>query len=391
MKKILSPLVVSALCLSSCSQMEMESVETKTQNQKEEISLGQKAASEIALSAIQGIDKTRSVNLEPEVTYLMRKDKTRSTTQSSDTLAYVFNYPDNGGFAIVANSIDIEPLVAYTDKGHLDCNDQFVQEMILDPLEDFVSGQPLATIDPGIQIGYHVVEEVAPQLIIFMNQHAKPWVNKVQEVQGTPHPVGCVPMAMTYIMTHCRQGQTIKGKYYDFDKIVKTIAIRQGVPGLGLSPYTYDYATAQMSELLWAVGNEIEVNFYDDEYVTGGRTYKAYNKMIEWGYQIPIYNTYPQSELEIKTYLKDNYIVYADGSHTYDHIEYGGHAWVFDGYQDRQRLNNLPGIVFNPITTYLHVKWGESEENDAYFGSIFFTENGADVSTDSFFAVKIEK
>ena len=391
-------MAILGLFLSACSQAEPDDLSSKTMTRVSSASISEDEAIDIALNAIRGLQHTRTSEGAPEIEYVLRNERTRSSAQS-DTLAYIINYPDNGGYALVANTNVVEPLMVYSDKGNLNQEDLVVKETVIKPLEAYLASlpddlQPLGYGDYEI-VDQIIYSEVTPQCLITMNQHVAPWNTVVVQNEGEGVPAGCVPMAMTFVMTHCKKELVFDGRYYNFDKIIKTIALQQGTIETGLSPYTYDFAVSQISNLLYDLGAYV-VNIYtvDD---TSGDSFKALNKLIELGYQIPGANFIYTDRIEdIKNYLKTGHLIYGNtvGYRESDKKRYN-HAMVYDGYQDRCRLivNNRP----LPLTTYLHTRWGEDEYRDAYYNtrlldnSLRFSIDGFDSYISRYFPVKIEK
>lgn len=396
MKKILFFLGVLCLGLGSCAQLDEPLTHDVVESAP--LAIDEATASIIAFNAVRGVDKTRSAEIVPEVQYVLRSGKNRSVA-GSDTIAYVFNYPNNSGFAIVANTTAIQPLVGYSDNGHIDCEDPFFKDNIGASIEYAIDHSDSSITLPGrgdLVVSYYVMEEMAPQLIVKINQYESPWADRVRTETGQPFPAGCVPVAITSIMTHCRVGQTIQGKYYDFEKIIKSIAIHQGVPGLGVSPYTYEHASALMSELLWVVGREIKANYNvkvdtitgNLSYSTSANSYVAWNKLASWNYDITEIER--PTVAQIKTALKTNHLAYVAGPWSNPWAS-GRHAWVIDGYQDRYYGPIIPGLPTPSGTTYLHMQMGEGNEMDGYFDSILFVNNGSEMKIDECFYVMIEK
>ena len=402
MKKISFLLLLTVgFILNSCSQSDWDTPECAPMRSSENIIIDESTASEIALAAVLSSNSTRSDVGQPEITYVLRSERTRAANEE-DTIAYVFNYPDNGGFAIVATSTEFDPLIAYSDQGHLNSEDPIIRSMVIEPLtlmhdqtrENIgQNSAPSSNFSLTPSLKYEITEELAPQILIRINQEEEPWVNRIQAETGKKCPVGCVPLAMTYIMTHCRTAQVINDRNFEFDKIVKSIAINQGVPGLGLSPYSYSYATSEMSDLLWLVGLEIhafQALNSNQKWVTSAYSSDARKAFEEWGYEVPSSLLKIDDSKTIKEYLKNNYLIYVDGTWTYDFKDYGGHAWVIDGYQERF-YSSLSPITTQSKQIYFHHKWGELEENDGYFNSFVLSVNGAHVETKNYIPVKIEK
>lgn len=90
------------------------------------VSQAEKIASDVIANLSEG-GETRAEVPTPTVEFVICSAKTRSAA-ANDTIAYVFNYPDNGGFVMMSPDPTLEePLVAYSDKGNLDINDYFVK------------------------------------------------------------------------------------------------------------------------------------------------------------------------------------------------------------------------------------------------------------------------
>lgn len=345
------------------------------------VSQAEKLASEV-IADFHEEDVTRTEVPTPDVEFILRSAKTRSVA-TNDTIAFVFNYPDNGGFVMMSPDPTLdEPLIAYSDKGHLDINDDFVKNQIIYPLEDYIetiSSSPatrieLPTPDPGVSVVYEAVEYISPKVLISLNQNA-PWNKVVVEVHnGINYVTGCVPVAAALIMSRCKSNFTLRDKYYNFAEITKCIAIYQGVPGLGSTTYSYDTAVNQMAQLLSDIGQEFDAKYriVDNEYKTSAGSDDAFSKLISWGYTSPFNNLrYDYNVDTLKSLLDEGNIVYVTGWRENDGKR-SAHAWVADGNQVRRMKSNLPGIVY-PSTTYAHFNWGWGVSYDGYFSGYVYT------------------
>ena len=318
---------------------------------------------------------TRTSDSTPDVEIILRSSKTRSQS-SNDTLAYVFNYPDNGGFVIMSPDPKLEdPLVAYSDKGHINTSDDFVKTQIFNPLEYYIETIPSYTstrvVLPGgnYHIVYDVLEWLSPQIIISLDQDA-PWNKVVTAKLGNGYLAGCVPVAAALVMSRCKDSFSLRGKNYNFKEITKCIAINQGVSGLGTTKYSYEQAVNEMAQLLWDLGQEFDAKYIVDR--TGADSTKAVPMIINWGFASP-FSTYKYNYTAdiLKTYLETNNVIYVTGNR-----ENSGHAWVCDGYQVRRNKSAISGIVF-PSVTYVHMNWGLGGWCDGYFsGSIYTPVDG---------------
>lgn len=286
-----------------------------------------------------------------------------------------------------------EPLVAYSDKGHLDINDDFVKDQIIYPLEYYIetiSSAPATriSVDPWHGIGgttTKVVEWMSPELIISLDQDA-PWNKVVAEVHnGKDYVTGCVPVAMALIMTRCKSTFMLRGKHYNFAEITKCIAINQGVPGLGTTTYSYNTAVNEMAQLLSDIGQEVNAEYVltDTKRHTSAYSDDAFNKMKSWGFVSPFSSLkYGYNADILKTYLKEGNIVYVSGiSHTSEGSK--GHSWVADGYQVLRRESESAILLYTSMT-YVHFNWGWGGRCDGYFsGNIYTPYTGCDYSAEN--------
>lgn len=340
--------------------------------------------------------QTRTSNNTPEVEYILRSEKTRST-EGNDTLAYIFNYPENGGYAIIAYSTEVDPLIAYSEKGHLDCNDEFVSECIIDPIKDYLIEREEDNLDnPNLlsggdwNFGYRVVEEVKPQCLFTMNQRP-PWNKLAAEFYGDERVLaGCVPTAMVYIMCNAKNTLFFNSVLYNFSAIRKAIAIHQGATELGTSQYTYEQALSRIQQLLWDVGVAVGTDTVppkrnDQEWIfRSTNMYYAQPKLAEWGYTESsdfIYTgTHDNNTFDpevIKNYISNRNIILIVGTgYSAANEPPTGHAWVMDGYQVRTIYNPGsfgPGLPEVPTTTYLYQRWGEDDNWDGYYSGNIYT------------------
>lgn len=357
------------------------------------VSQAEKIASDV-IANFSDVDKTRAETPSPSVEFVIRSAKTRSAA-ANDTIAYVFNYPDNGGFVMMSPDPTLEdPLVAYSDKGNLDINDEFVNDQIIYPLENYIEATSTvpgtrATIDPLPGFGgttTEVVEWLSPQLIISLNQRS-PWNSVVVSELKKEQAAGCVPVACALILSRCKTNFTLRNKQYNFEEITKCIAINQGVPELGSTTYSYTTAVNQMAQLLWDIGQEIGATYYEDG-STGATNSVAITNLINWGLTsstnklVRNYN-----ENTIKNYLNDNNLIYISG-----HCEVGervaGHAWVADGYQVLRRKTDF---VYLPSVTYIHFNWGWGGKGDGYYnGTIYTPYSGCSATIYEYCTFKIQ-
>ena len=106
---------------SGCSNID-EPLQKITKDTSSAISqkITEEEALHIANIAVGNITTRNISNEMINTDYIIsNEDKTRSNTKS-DTLAYVINYPDNGGFAIIASTRNVYPILAFSHSGYFD-------------------------------------------------------------------------------------------------------------------------------------------------------------------------------------------------------------------------------------------------------------------------------
>ncbi len=402
MKKLPFFLGLMMLFLCACSQLDENDLrsglksEGHSSNSTSHIS--EADAIQIANSVISSMS-TRSENaMSPSVDYVVKSGYTRSM-DIPDTLAYVFNYPGNSGFAIISTDSRVEPLLAYSNEGNLDLSDEFVRENILLPTEEYISTQIPANPNdvplPGHgdwELGYRTVETMSPIISMNLKQYA-PWNKKIVEALGGDYVTGCVPVASIYIMTYCKPSFTFNGKYYNAAEIVKCIAINQGATGLGTTNYSYSLAVDQIAQLLFdfgrSIGAKYKYNEVDHDYYTEAYSSVACNKLISSSFSSPTnlidFNFVEHTAVD---YLKSDYLLYMQGRTTDDE---DGHAWVSDGYELKTVFNQLPNLPAPGTIPYLHFNWGWNGLYNGYFYSKVYSVAGYNLVGQKYCAFKISK
>ncbi len=399
--------------LCACSQLEEMDVYTdkssESVTQKSPTHVSEYDAIQIANDVLASMSTRSNSDITPSVDYVLPSSATRSANVP-DTLAYVINYPENSGFAIISADYRAEPLLAYSDKGHIDVTDDFVRYTILKPTEEYITyevnngtADVPATVNWEISFKYDVVEWMSPVIKFDLHQEA-PWNNRVQEVIGANNVAGCVPVASVYIMTHCKPSFTFNGKHYNAAEIVKCIAINQGVAGLGTTTYSYAKAVNEIAQLLLDFGQYIETDYH---YNTDTRMFealangqKANATLMESSFYSPsqyvsfFYSAsegvYSKLKKLVEDYLKNDCILYLKGINT-SYSDYAGHAWVCDGYQYR-RLKSLVPTLNPPLpTAYLHANWGSGGECNGYYNTNIYDTPYGNFKITSYCAYEIEK
>lgn len=327
------------LTVGSCASVEdTELQEVQSGSNGSHFSLG---ITEALSKANELRSATRIANITPKVDYVMRKNKgkrTRSTTEVSDTLAYIFNYPENGGFVIVSNDVRTKTILAYSDNGNYSTENEIAQKEFVDRIENYIYSRVSKASEKSYDEEDGDLVQVGPYVTTELGQH-EPY-NKVVDKYHPGCPVGCVPVACAMAVSHCVDKLTYKGCKYNFTEINKNIVNGYGdgdvcnpnIFGGGVDQTitwlnTYEGATSAISQLVYDFGKEMGTLYGPTVSNTISRL--AYNHLLSLGFTLSEYfESYDKSEIINK--LDNGWIVLQNG------IEINsdqGHTWVIDGYK----------------------------------------------------------
>ncbi len=329
-------------------------------------------------------NEMRSTSSVPKVKSVLRNfttDRFRSITTSAmqNSGLAVVNFEDNKGFALMSESKHTEPLLGISFNGNI-TNETIKENPNLEPIISnslaYVIGcsnykpqckvcgreivdpsklPPLPEVDPRIGAGmqriictatecgdpsfkysrnlsiktqkiYETIEKILPKTEVKWEQR-NPYNLKVEEMEGEPYPVGCVPIAVGQIMSYYKQPKSI-----DWDRVISK----------GMKD---EYVRNVVSNLLYELGTSdfLAVNY-------GIETSRAKSKYVprtlrHYGYTTSELINY---DIEtIKSELRANRILYIRGysikktselddlrTSAFEGISYkGGHAWIIDGFE----------------------------------------------------------
>ena len=221
MKKFLF-LISLIVCMASCNNDDLESVETGIPNQTQQVSFKispEEAKTELGdfLEQLNSSDtKTRSIeHLEIADVFPIRKsvhtraassDEPNSEDVGIDTLMYAINFLDNKGFALVAADKRTTPILAVIDEGSFS----------VDSLREGTDEGFLSFVDDAIQMELKDIEEyedkpVSRTLVTngyTINSYYKPilhtrWTQDGVYGKYCPNSIaGCAIIATAQILSH---------------------------------------------------------------------------------------------------------------------------------------------------------------------------------------------
>lgn len=309
-----------------------------------------------------------------------------------DTLFYVVNFSDNGGFALVSADKRTTPVYALIDEGNWN-----VDSLVYEENEGFIE------FLEGAEEAFHRErDEDSHVLIEFDHENGHgggepvdygPWEIKYVKKplletkwgQGRasepnsygkycPNKVtGCAITAAAQILSYYRTPGGVSWSYnetygattLDWDRILADSRMNGGQLYPSLTPKSMD-EVAHLCRFLGVA--------FDAEYE--GESTKADGKdVVKWfqkwsGLQATNLDGY--NEGRIVDALKEDKVIYARGSSIREKILFfnkyeGGHAWVYDGYL----------TAGNRVSSknYVHCNWGWNGWKNGYYLSKCFNTN----------------
>ena len=310
----------------------------------------------------------------PTVDYVTRDPLTKSV-EGTDTLAYILNYPDNGGFVIVSKTRKVFPILAYSDEGSFNISNENAKKGFIDKIGYYVdssSNDDLYDIDTDFKVGCYVVN---PMIQTTLSQY-DPW-NKYVVKEHPGCPAGCLAIATALAMTHSKYNIYYHNSTFYLKSIVNAINKKQtgktnvrarieNGEGPYVPTYTYEQAVDSMAKLIYWIGKDLGTEYSIQE--SSATFDKVYPLCYSLKYTIPFrYKAFNMDE--IVQYIKDNYIIIMCGTDNRHYPAPASHAWVADACS--YCVDPVDSsIIYN---TLIHCDWGWGGYCNGYFSSKVFS------------------
>ena len=384
---------VTTLLFTGCNSnevMEPPINESMTILVNSEFGIDESEALSIAGNLLGQLSRSES---SAKVDYILSSESAKESL-SSDVLAYVINYDDNGGFAIIASDKRINPVLAFSDTGSFSFDNELSRLYFLDKVEEYITTEieqeqvQVADYNAGYSDLFPVTQ-IGPFVVTNYGQRA-PYNKYVSEV----HPnciTGCVPVAVATIMTHAKDKLAYDNFTFYFSQIRKLIDKQENTNAGGeslnshgpitgplptnLVPTTYDMAIDHIAQLMYKIGRDIGVTYGTS--ATSGDSSKGQKLMSELGYECTPY-LYTTDISKVLPYLLDSKLIMMRGDSSKD-----GHAWVCDGAKILCKGTSSERIFY-------HMDWGWYGESNGYFQGDIFSVIGSEYRFGGFTAVTNE-
>ncbi len=357
---------------------------SNTRSLSEAIAIAQNAA-----KMFEGAD-TRSVGRSVDMSGIecIVKPSTRSAG-GNDTLLYVVNYADDNGFAVISANKSTEGLLAVTEKGNYDAENNANEKnagfnMFMNAAEDYVS--TAVEIEPAFKTikTYDTlsITRIEPKMSV-------KWGQSGYEGAFTPNgKAGCANTAMGQIMSYYEHPTQLSITYTD--ATINSLPLnwtelkKHRGGGLALCPATEESHEA-IGQLMRQLG-ELNQSTYKDS-GTGTSPFSTRNTFINLGYSVSTIWQYNSNDFY--TELGNDKLLFMIGYFVdEDTNETSGHAWVVDGalqtsiherwwtydyLTSETTLLRDFGVIDNE---YLHINWGWHGNCNGYFkAGVFATQN----------------
>lgn len=184
MKKLLL-LLTTMLILSACSQIEEAPSppickQTSTNPHRVELSAALRGADKL-FKAIDGVSSTRSGRHISTVHYSVVASTRATEDNNIDTIAYIVNYDNDGGFAILGADDRISPVLAISDEGRFDINDTIDNKPLAQWVRSALSVSFMRLDEPQIDEFNGPVDSIVPpnfgDRVLDTVINAGPWLN----------------------------------------------------------------------------------------------------------------------------------------------------------------------------------------------------------------------
>lgn len=335
-----------------------------------------------------------------------KKTLSKSSADSSDAKVYVFNFEDDGGFAIMSSTRETPPVFAITDGGNLDTTKEIDNPglaIFMSNLEaKLINGELNYDVDTLFQdsvtsLKKNYTPSKSKKWSVFSsyrneyyknenglcpNWHQRWPFNRECDSAGRPAFVGCVPLSCALLMSIYRYPKSYQGRTLNWDDML------------------VNNNSDDIAWLLRKLGDKenLDVTYGTIDSSDGSGAFPENNPrtLKNFGYsnggKCDNYNTnYVSAD------LKKGYPVLIAGHSFYEdtisengrpyRIYYGGHQWLGQGLMIRTRdeyhyIGEQQYTTFVGMTTttdyYIlcNMGWGNSWCNGYYLSKVFDVSEG---------------
>lgn len=311
-----------------------------------------------------------------------------------DTLAYVFNFADNSGYAIICGDDRVNsPVLAYVEDGSLtDDSDNMGLTIALANMEDYVKSSILEfemtkdslrhVADSCLKIGnvalrssvkntinwdYTTTQKVEALIQTKWNQWPSPYNDYLPSCSsGGKAPAGCTIVATAQLMAYYEYPASVDGYTFHWS------GMKSNPYGASVSNSTY---RKDIGKLMYYVGKNVDAKYTCDGTSASCATAVSWLKK-KYGY---IAANYDYNWDITKAFLNADVPLLMQG---YNKTNSEGHVWLIDGYRTTRIQHYIiidygDNVDMKLVSTeyknnLLHINWGWGGNSDGWYASGVF-------------------
>lgn len=369
--------LLSIFILYSCQEEDVTNWDTDNENKSISFAVTSEEAINESLKILAEMyPQTKTVNKNAvSSVYAWRSSSLYSQTRSSqesiqlpDTMLYIVNFANNGGYALVSADKRVDGIIAIIDEGSLSPFDEITNpgfRMYLEDVKKYfvkeitaseVNTKSITSEIDTVYSDWRVLDIWYPLLKTKWSQGA-PFNKYCFTDDGQQAIAGCVAIAIGQIMSSHRYPQSYKGYSYNWDSILS-----------GKIKPISEKGCLDVARLVADIGKLVEMKYGIFSSTAVSTKTELCLKAMDYHYS---YSNSFIIERCFGNFRYSNSPVYISAAASNSLI---GHAWVLDGAALRgrtmycyDRAGNLLSTKDSERQFLIHCNWGWGGSNNGYF------------------------
>lgn len=381
MNKLTIPgiLLVILVHLGACTDIEPTLTDPVEKTRSEEMNLNRTLEEALRyadewFSQMEGGTRAGAREIK-SVDFITTGPATRSS--QSDTLMYLVNYANEGGFALLGRNKVGRDIYAISDEGRLSMQDTIYNEGLADFMALAIADASMPNVSIPIdttQLVNPLIYSITRRLDPMLNENVAKWNQSAPFnqycpiINGKQGVVGCGPVAVGMLMSYYKWPKKIDGVTIPWTSIVDKndySAISRFLEDIAGSNYLAAYYVTKNDELS-----------PDARATSTSNIIPTYNKLsYNTSYALASKAFYSVMN-DTFNFMKNGYqsaepapiLMYGYGTNVYTN-QSAGHIWVVDGFVERVRKRKFSASWATPeeADPLLHMVWGWGGAANGYY------------------------
>ncbi len=332
-------------------------------------------------------------NLYPLMSYKVEyilSQKSVNNDFPSDTIAFVVNFGNQEGYAVIRNDTRTSPVLAYSPTGELEVSDGVIQHPLLSDIEHTmsVSGSSYSCLNPANCVG-HTHDLIEKRININVCEEAP--FNKIVTKDQPNCKAGTVPTACAVMASYALTDLSYKGYRFNFPSINYCLLQGPGFSPIVTSPqstnnifdqtflYSYEGSVEAFGTLMSKFGSSMGTSYSKENSTTD--LLRAYNEMKSIGCELsPYYDKYDRQS--IAELMSSGYLILLNIDDIYIN---DSQSAIIDGGEIIYYGSSAGGICYN-----LYLLTGGIEQSRQCYCTTEVLEYSTQYKAGAFFGVKIK-